>query len=1281
MVKRIFVEKKKGFDVEAQNLKRELKQNLGISGVRSFRVINRYDVEGLEDAIFKTMIEGVFSEPNLDDVYEEKIDVTESSFDFGIEYLPGQYDQRADSAVQCIKLIREDADVTVRYAKIIVIDADLNESDRAAIKKYCINPTDSREASREKPQTLSAALPDPPDVEVVNGFLDFEERELRAMISGMGFAMNYADLQFVQNHFRTAERRDPTMTELRVIDAYWSDHCRHTTFLTTLSEITFEEGAFPQLIKASFDEYLALRKELYGADNQRDICLMDLAVIGAKALKRRGKLEDLDESDEINACSIKVKTKIKGADGKTRDEDWLVMFKNETHNHPTEIEPFGGAATCLGGAIRDPLSGRVYVYQAMRVTGCGDPRTSMKFTLPGKLSQYQITKGAAKGYSSYGNQIGLATGLVDEIYHEGYVAKRLEIGAVIGAAPADHVRRENPEVGDIIVVVGGRTGRDGVGGATGSSKKHDEKSILAAGAEVQKGNPPVERSIQRLFSRKEVTQLIKKCNDFGAGGVSVAVGELAPSIDVDLDVMPKKYEGLDGTELAVSESQERMAVVIDKKDVDAFIAFAREENAEATVVAKVTDTGRFRMLWRGEAVFDLSREFLDTNGVRPKREVAIRNSEFPFFGGGAFGTQSGQKATKETLLALLSDLSVCSKRGLIENFDSTIGRGSVLMPLGGERQLTPALGMAAKLPVKSGDTDTATLMTYGFDAALCAGSPYHGALYAVLDAVTKIVGMGGEMPRIKLTFQEYFEKMGKVPTRWAKPFMALLGALKAQMALELAAIGGKDSMSGTYNHLDVPPTFVSFAVCPGEARHVISPEFKREGSTLLVLHTPKDECSIPDFERFKENMSRVTALIRSGAILSAQTIGYGGVFAAAAKMALGNGIGAILRSLSDDELTRPNYGSLFLEIDGEADAAALFDGLQFRIAGETVNSGMIEFKPPGEGGEDKYGAATYDSIIIKLSEIENRWTTPLERVFPTTVSANALTGEDAAVPVISWEKRSPVRSSVSGIAKPRVFMPVLPGTNCEYDTTAAFEKAGAIVDVVNLINLTPEDLRTSIRRMKDAIDQSQIIMIPGGFSGGDEPEGSAKFIAAVFRNPLIAEAVTDLLENRGGLVLGICNGFQALVKLGLLPYGKILPPDAYAPTLTYNTIGRHVSRLVRTRVGSVLSPWLAKAEVGDVFTVPVSHGEGRFVAGDEILQTLIQSGQIATQYADLSGNPSDDIDVNPNGSIFAVEGITSPDGRIFGKMGHSERIGTSLYRNVPGNYDSGIFESGVAYFK
>jgi phosphoribosylformylglycinamidine synthase len=1305
MIRRIFVEKKRGFDIEAQNLLKELRENLSIRSARSVRIFNRYDAEDVSDDTFDRAVRFIFSEPGLDLSYGEDMAFPEGSFSFGVEYLPGQYDQRADAAEQCIRLIDVGSNPTVRYAKFISVDGELSASAREAIEKYCINPVDSCEASFDKPLTLKADAPDPPPVPVVTGFRHMDEKALRGVQEEMGLAMRYADLKLIRDHFRSVERRDPTITEIRVIDTYWSDHCRHSTFLTELKNIAFDEGPYAELVRASYDDYLKLRKALYSDEADRPVCLMDIATIGAKYLKKKGLVRDLDESDEINASSIKVRARVwdhAGFKGKKneRDEEWLVMFKNETHNHPTEIEPFGGAATCLGGAIRDPLSGRSYVYQAMRVTGGGDPRVPLRDTLPDKLPQYQITRGAFLGYSSYGNQIGLATGFVDELYDEGYVAKRMEIGAVIGAAPASHVRRAKPAPGDVVLVVGGRTGRDGIGGATGSSKEHTNESLRAAGAEVQKGNPLVERDIQRLFRREEAARLIKKCNDFGAGGVSVAIGELADSIDVDLDSLPKKYEGLDGTELAISESQERMAVVVAASDAEEFTRYAREENVEVTQAAKITDSGRFIMRWRGDVILDLPRDFIDTNGARAERDVHVKDREAPpaafsfeyppageDAGVAADGT-AGPAIDKELLLSVVDDLAVCGKRGLIEGFDSTIGRGSVLMPLGGVKQRTPALGMAAKLPVASGDTSTATLMSYGFDPKLAKAAPYHGAVSAVVDSVAKIVAMGGDADGVRLTFQEYYEKLGKVPSRWAKPFSALLGALRAQIELGIPSIGGKDSMSGTFNHLDVPPTLVSFAVAVTDVGRILSPEFKKPGSKLVLVSAAGGADGLIDLKRFKANMLCVARLTAKGKILGAQTIGQGGVWAAAAKMSFGNHVGASLYGLTGDELLAPSYGSLLLEIDGSLKPSSLFASASGGAAEGPGKRGDVSgaapsYKQVGETTAD--GRVTVSltetgAVALFIGEIERRWDSALDRVFPSDAPRADYNAPDDDVKKLSYSVQG-VTYSGKSVAKPRVFIPVFPGTNCEADTAAEFTRAGAKTVLINLVNMTPQTFEESIRRMAEAIKNSQIVMIPGGFSSGDEPEGSAKFITAVFRNPYVSEAVADLLEHRDGLMLGICNGFQALIKLGLVPYGRIGEPSADAPTLTYNTIGRHVSKLVRTRVSSTLSPWLAGSEVGDVHTMPVSHSEGRFVASEKALASLVKKGQIATQYADKDGVPSMSIDVNPNGSQLAVEGITSADGRVFGKMGHAERIGKGLYKNVPGDYENGIFLNGVNYFK
>ncbi len=1263
MVRRIYVEKQKGFDIEAQELYADLKENLHLKGLTAVRVINRYDIEGIDDATYEAARYTVFAEPAIDRAYDENIPIDADCDFFAIEYLPGQYDQRADSAAQCIRLMNAEAAATVRFARLIVLVGSVSGTELDAIKNYCINPVDSHEANLEKPERIEIGAVIPEKVKTVDGFIWMSDEEIAAYREKRGFAMSSEDLIFVRDYFAVEEKRDPSMTELAVIDTYWSDHCRHTTFLTRINSVSFEQGDYPKLIHDAFQEYRKIRKEVYG-DREKDMCLMDMAVIGAKYLKKKGLLDDLDESEEINACSIKVRAKVDG-----KEEDWLVMFKNETHNHPTEIEPFGGAATCLGGAIRDPLSGRSYVYQAMRVTGSGDPRKSIEETLPGKLPQRIITKGAAKGYSSYGNQIGLSTGQVAEIYDEGYVAKRMEIGAVIGAAPASHVYRERPAKGDCIVLIGGRTGRDGCGGATGSSKGHTMESILTCGAEVQKGNPPVERNIQRLFRREEAARLIKRCNDFGAGGVSVAVGELADGIDVNLDLVPKKYEGLDGTELAISESQERMAAVIAEKDLEEFLRYASEENLEATVIARVTDTNRFRMYWRGDCILDLSRDFLNTNGVRQEIEICVPEKNFA----NEHIKEGGLYAKDGSLPDTLGDLNHCSQKGLVEMFDSTIGAGTVLMPLGGKYQLSPAAGMAAKLPVIEGDTDTTTLMAYGFDPKLSAFSPFHGALYAVVDSITKIAAMGGDYSKVRLTFQEYFERLGRDPKRWAKPFAALLGALKAQLELKIPSIGGKDSMSGSFMEFDVPPTLVSFAVCVSDANHVISTELKRENSILIYMTADRDENRIIDFRQYRANMKRVRELALEGKILSANTVGRGGVFVSLVKMAAGNRIGADLSNLTEAELTKPDYGALIIELEENEPIEALLKGTQYKVIGKTAGHRKLTIEASEESGKTK------ETMEFELEELIRKWTEPLETVFPTKKKATTDAAADQPGE-ISCRIRTNRTPSVK-IAKPRVFIPVFPGTNCEIDSKRAFEKAGASVEIQILRNLNQRELIGSIDEMARKIGNSQIIMIPGGFSGGDEPDGSAKFITAVFRNPAVREAVEDLLENRDGLMLGICNGFQALIKLGLVPFGTITEPDGSNPTLTCNRIGRHASCLVRTRITSVKSPWLANTEVGDIHTIPVSHGEGRFIASDEVLKRIVENGQIATQYVDSDGKPSMETEFNPNGSMLAIEGITSPDGRVFGKMAHSERIGKNLYRNVPGNYDQKIFEAGVAYFK
>ena len=1249
MVRRIYVEKKKGFDVEAASLFNDIRENLHIKELTGVRVLNRYDIDGIDDATYEAAKLTVFAEPAIDVVYEETMpEELGSAIFFAVEYLPGQYDQRADSASQCIKLMNAEADATVKFARVIILEGDLDDQQVETIRSYCVNPVDSQIAADEKPENLEMETTVPEDVAVITGFRTMDEATLENYRKKMGFAMSPADIQFVQKYYAEDEDRDPTLTELKVIDTYWSDHCRHTTFNTTLEEVTFEDSPYGRIVKEAFDQYMAIRKDVYG-DRDKNLCLMDMACIGAKYLKKHGKVDNLDESEEINACSIKVKAKIDG-----KEEDWLVMFKNETHNHPTEIEPFGGAATCLGGAIRDPLSGRVYVYQAMRVTGAADPRKPIEETLAGKLPQRKITQEAAAGYSSYGNQIGLATGLVDEVYHENYVAKRMEIGAVVGAAPADHVIRKVPAKGDVIILVGGRTGRDGCGGATGSSKEHTEESILQCGAEVQKGNPPVERNIQRMFRRKEVATLIKRCNDFGAGGVSVAIGELADGLEINLDLVPKKYEGLDGTELAISESQERMAVVVDADKEAEFIKYAHEENLEATTVAKVTDTNRVRMHWRGKCILDLSRDFLNTNGAQQFAKAYAANEV----------TASPAELFHETKTKkeLLTDLNCCSKKGLIERFDSTIGAATVLMPLGGKYQLSPAAGMAAKLPVVNGETETATIMAYGFDPEFAVKSPFHSALYAVVDSAAKIAAMGGDYRKIRLTFQEYFEKLGTSAARWGKPMAALLGALRVQKELEIPAIGGKDSMSGTFMDIDVPPTLTSFAITDIDADDIVSTEFKQEGSRLVLLTSPVDEDGILDFEVFRKNLLKVRELAAAGKLLAADTIGRGGLYITLVKMAVGNGIGADVKW--DGDILAPLYVSLVIEVAADEGVDALMAGAGYAVIGETTADGKL----------------TVNGEAESVAEITAEWQEPVEGVFPVRTADFRNKKDTTAVSRSLYTDRNSAGPAIK-IARPKVVIPAFPGTNCEVDSARAFRKAGADADIHIIRNLTTAQLEDSIRELEKKIRESQIIMIPGGFSGGDEPDGSAKFITAVFRNPAIKDAVTDLLENRDGLMLGICNGFQALIKLGLVPEGKIVDMTENSPTLTYNKIGRHASCLVRTGITSVKSPWLAGVEAGDVFTIPVSHGEGRFIADDETLARLAANGQIATQYVDFDGNPSMDIAFNPNGSVMAIEGITSPDGRVFGKMGHSERIGKNVYKNVTGEKDQKIFESGVKYFK
>lgn len=1251
-VKRIFVEKRKGFDVEAVNLLADLKQNLGIKNAEAVRIINRYDISGLDGESFEKAKNTILSETNADTVYDEKISIGDEFKVFAMEYLPGQYDQRADSAAQCVQLLTQGERPQVVTAKVIAVSGNISDTDFEKIKDYLINPVESRLASFEKPESLDMKANVPDNVAVIKGFTVWNDEEMEKYYSSMGFAMTLSDLKFCRDYFRDEEHRDPTVTELRVIDTYWSDHCRHTTFLTRLEKIEIEKGALSEAIENALKEYYSARDEIYGKDTKRDVSLMDMAIIGMKLLRKRGLIPDLDVSDEINACSIEVPVTI---DGKT--EKWLVQFKNETHNHPTEIEPFGGAATCLGGAIRDPLSGRAYVYQAMRVTGSGDPTLPFEKTMKGKLPSRKITTGAAQGYSSYGNQIGLATGQVTELYDMGYAAKRLEIGAVIGASPKENVVRGVPSEGDIIVLLGGRTGRDGCGGATGSSKAHTLESIETCGAEVQKGNPPTERKIQRLFRNEKVAKMIKRCNDFGAGGVCVAIGELADGLDIDLDKVRKKYDGLDGTELAISESQERMAVVLDKSDVDAFIALAGEENLEAYPVAIVAKNPRLTMKWRGDVIVSLSREFLNTNGVT---QVATSYITAPD-ADNCYRT-SVPKAlegldTKTAFKKNLSRLECCSQRGLVERFDASIGAATVMMPFGGKTQLTPEDAMAAKLPLLKGETDDATAMSYGYIPGISRWSPFHGAAYAVAESLSKLAAIGADPLTSRLTFQEYFERLHEVPSRWGKPTAALLGALTAQINMGIPSIGGKDSMSGSFEDLDVPPTLVSFAVAMTKASKTISAEFKKSGSKVVYIPLPEDKATgLPAWEELKKVYKAIYALANDGKILAASVVREGGAAAAVARMSFGNKIGFEFKNeLTAKELFAPLSGSFVVEL---ADDAEISDILYYDL-GTTVDAETI----------------TVNGETLTIDELIEEWSFKLEGVFPTKSYCPA---NEQEIPLYTERNTS---SPVIKTAKPKVFIPVFPGTNCEIDTARAFEKAGAEPKLLIVKNLTPAAIEETISEMVKLIDDAQMVMLPGGFSGGDEPDGSGKFIATTFRNPRVSEAVARLLNQRDGLMLGICNGFQALIKLGLVPYGEIRELKADDPTLTFNTIGRHISHMAYTRVTSTKSPWFSSVNAGDVFSVPISHGEGRFVVSDEMLQKLIANGQIATQYVDLNGKQADTIEFNPNGSVCAIEGITSPDGRVLGKMGHSERKGDNLYKNVPFEKDQKIFESGVKYFK
>lgn len=1250
-IKRLFVEKKKGFDIEAQALKDDLVQNLGLTGLENVRVINRYDIDGITDEELQVVLPVVYAEPQVDNVTFENIDIPASDKYFASEYLPGQFDQRADSAAQCTQIMTEGEKPVVRTAKIVILSGDISDEELEAAKNYSINPVEARPASMDKPLTLNDKLEEPADVITIDGFISMDDGDLEKMIADLGLAMDEDDIRFCRDYFRDTEKRDPSLTEIRMIDTYWSDHCRHTTFATKLNNIKIKN----EFIEGVYNDYLESRKFVYG-EKQKNICLMDVATIAAKELKKRGVLTALDESEEINACSIQVQVNM--TDGTT--EDYLVMFKNETHNHPTEIEPFGGAATCLGGAIRDPLSGRSYVYQAMRVTGAGDPRKTLKETMEGKLPQRKLVLGAAEGYSSYGNQIGLATGGVTEIYDEGYVAKRMEIGAVIAAAPKKNVIREVPEPGDVVILLGGMTGRDGCGGATGSSKAHDSSSLETCGAEVQKGNPPVERKLQRLFRKNEVTTMIRRCNDFGAGGVSVAIGELADGLDIDLDKVPKKYEGLDGTELAISESQERMAVVVRAKDAERFIAEADKENLDAVVVAEVTELPRLVMHWRGKTICDISRAFLNTNGAEKNSDVEVTADDF---GAEMFEFNPKGDTYKEKILDLVSDINVCSQKGLVERFDSTIGGNSVFMPYGGKYQLTPQQNMVAKIPVLGNETNTATVMSYGYNPKISKANPFAGAVYAVVESVTKAVCAGADYRDVYLTFQEYFERLGTDPKRWGKPLAALLGGYYAQEKLSLAAIGGKDSMSGSFNDIDVPPTLTSFAVAPLDAAKAVSSEFKAAGNTVILFKPKYDENNLPDFDCLKTLYGILYQMISDSMFKNVKTayaVGYGGVMEAVIKASMGNKLGFDFTECSDkSELFKAYYGSVIIEYEGAGAIGMIGNDIETIILGHTTDDGLIKI----------------DGEEISVDEVVKAWAKPLEGVYPTKAKY-----DDVGMKAFNYSERSTAAPMIK-TPRPRVFIPAFPGTNCEYDTARVFERAGAEADVQVFRNLKQSHVEESIERFVKSVNEAQILMIPGGFSGGDEPDGSGKFIKAAFENEKLKEAVMELLNKRGGLALGICNGFQALIKLGLVPFGEIRKVDDTCPTLTFNTIGRHVSQIVSTRISSVKSPWLSGVNLGDIHQIAVSHGEGRFIASPEVIAEMEKNGQIATQYVDLEGNPTYEMPYNPNGSYYAIEGITSPDGRVLGKMGHSERIGENVYKNIVGDIDQKIFESGVKYFK
>ena len=1264
-VRRVYVEKKPAFAVKAKELQAEIKGYLGIKTVTGVRVLIRYDIENISEDTYKKALVTVFSEPPVDDIYEESFDA-KGAASFSVEYLPGQFDQRADSAEQCVKLLNEEEEPIIRSATTYVIEGEVSAEQVEAIKKHCINPVDSREADAEKPATLVQSFDDPEDVIIFDGFIGMAEAELKELYSSLNLAMTFKDFLHIQNYFTNEEKRNPSMTEIRVLDTYWSDHCRHTTFSTELKNVSFDDGYYRAPIEATYNNYLDNFKNLYEGRSDKFVCLMDIALSAMKKLKKEGKLDDQEESDEINACSIVVPVEVDG-----EIEEWLVNFKNETHNHPTEIEPFGGAATCLGGAIRDPLSGRTYVYQAMRVTGAADPTVSVKDTIPGKLPQKKLVREAAHGYSSYGNQIGLATGYVKEIYHPDYVAKRMEIGAVMGAAPRRAVQRLNSDPGDIIILLGGRTGRDGIGGATGSSKAHNTESTAVCGAEVQKGNPPTERKIQRLFRREEVAYIIKKCNDFGAGGVSVAIGELAAGLRVQLDKVPKKYAGLDGTELAISESQERMAVVVAPEDVEKFLGFAKEENLEAIEVATVTEEPRLVLEWRGKEIVNLSRAFLDTNGAHQETDVAVDMPvpEDNYFK--AIPTAKVAEAVeagdmRAAWLAELADLNVCSQKGLVEMFDGSIGVNSVYMPYGGKYQLTETQSMVAKLPVMKGTSDTVTMMSYGFDPYLSSWSPYHGAIYAVVESLSRIVAAGGDYSKVRFTFQEYFRRMSEDPKRWSQPFAALLGAYDAQIGFGLPSIGGKDSMSGTFNEIDVPPTLVSFAVDVAKEKDIITPELKEKDNKLLLFSIEKNEYDLPVYEQVMKLYDTIHTLIGKGLILSAYALDAKGLAAAVSKMGFGNKKGVtVFSDVTTAELFAPGFGNIVAEIP-----AGRLDEVK-EVLAETGLTGAD--KLIGRVNGEK--AFVYGDMRITMDEALAAWTGTLEKVFPTR------SHDDVSTVETGLYKADSIYVCKNKIAKPTVFIPVFPGTNCEYDSAKAFERAGADTIVKVFKNMNANDIRESVDEFVKAIEQAQIIMFPGGFSAGDEPEGSAKFFATAFRNAKMTEAINKLLNERDGLALGICNGFQALIKLGLVPYGEIRPQTVDSPTLTYNTIGRHQSKMVYTKVVTNKSPWLAQAELGKVYCNPASHGEGRFVAPQEWVDKLFANGQVATQYVDLDGNPTMDEEWNINGSYAAIEGITSPDGRVLGKMAHSERRGRSVAINIYGEQDLKLFESGVAYFR